>query len=92
MQPWRYRSQQPDHKTEQEQERVIFFNYTAAEFLALTEEKQCKLTRDFKALRARALIQSDQEEKRSALRSSLEQVWRRCAAANSGPTMQPGLI
>jgi hypothetical protein len=62
--------------TRHKKERVIFFNYMAAEFLALTEEKQCKLTCNFKDLQDRALIESGQEEKRSALRSLKEQVAR----------------
>ena len=55
LQAWHYRSPQPDHKSQDtkrnEELSSAIYAGTAAEFLALTEEKQSKLSLDFMYLR-----------------------------------------
>lgn len=72
MQPWHYRSQQPV-TCRLKKERETFFSHTAVEFLALTEEKQSKLSLDFKYLQDKALIESGKEEKRGVIPSVKQQ-------------------
>jgi hypothetical protein len=46
--------------------------------LALTEEKQSRLSLDFKYLQDKALIESGKEEKRSVIRSVKQQTEELC--------------
>ena len=52
--------------TRHRKERETFFGHTAAEFLALTAEKQSELPLDFMYLRDKAITESGSEEKRTA--------------------------
>ena len=54
--------------TRHTKERETFYGNTAAEYLALTEEKQSELSLDFKDLRDNAIIESGSEEKRRVIR------------------------
>jgi hypothetical protein len=60
--------------TRHRKERGTFFSHTAAEFLALTEEKQSELPLDFMYLRDKAIIESSTEEKRKVMRDVKKQV------------------
>jgi hypothetical protein len=64
--------------TRHRKERETFFNHTAAEFLALTEEKQSELPLDFMYLRDKAIIESSAEEKRKVMRDVKKQVELLC--------------
>jgi hypothetical protein len=64
--------------TRHAKERETSYGNTAAEFLALTEEKQSELSRDFMYLRDKAVIESSSEEKRSVIRSAKQQVEQLC--------------
>jgi hypothetical protein len=64
--------------TRHTKERKTFYSNTAAEYLALTEEKQRELPLDFKDLRDNAIIESGSEEKRKVIRGVKQQVEQLC--------------
>jgi hypothetical protein len=64
--------------TRHRKERETFYGHTAAEFLALTAEKQSELSRDFMYFRDKAITESSSVEKRGVIRHVKQQVEQLC--------------